>query len=78
MIAETNDGSCLRKWSNVSEKSEGHILSHIWDINRSYLNLFLSPYTIAIMEDDANLVHRIYVFEFKFENKLQRHPQIFN
>ena len=75
VIVEKNDGSCLSKCSNLSEESEGIILSHNWDINRSYLNLSLSPYTIAIMQDEANLDYRIYVFEFKFKNKFQKYPQ---
>ena len=75
VIVEKNDGSCLSKCSNLSDESEGIILSHIWDINRSYLSLSLSPYTIAIMQDEANLDYRIYVFEFKFQNKFQKYPQ---
>ena len=75
VIVEKNEGVGLSKWSNISEKSEGIILSHIWDINRSYLSLSLSPYTIAIMQDEANLDYRIYVFEFKFKNKFQKYPQ---
>ena len=39
VIVEKNDGSGLSKWSNISDKSEGIILSHIWDINRAYLSL---------------------------------------
>ena len=76
LILLTDDGSYRKRYTNIDKPCDFVVVWHDGASKESGINLNLSDYTSAILQDDENLGRSVHMFDLCFRREFQKDPQL--